>query len=52
MVDQQISHKHPDSELRINTLEVQVKKLQEQVEDIQLKLQTHDHPHSLLTAHH
>jgi len=45
MAAQQTSHKHPDSEQRIKTLEEQVKKLQ-QVRDLQQKLQTHDHPHS------
>ena len=46
MAEQQTSHKHPDSEQRIKTLEEQGKKLQQDVRDLQQKLQTHEHPHS------
>ncbi len=46
MAEQHAGHKHPDSDERIKTLETQLKKLQEEVRDLQKKLQTHDHPHS------
>jgi chaperonin cofactor prefoldin len=46
MSDKQTSHKRPDSDQRIKTLEEQVKKRQQEVRDLQQKMQTHDHPHS------
>ncbi len=46
MVQQKASHKHPDSEQRIKTLEKQFKKLQQEVRDVKQKLQKHDHPHT------
>ncbi len=46
MAEQQTGHKHPDTEQRIKSLEEQLKKVQNEVRDLQQKLQTHDHPHS------
>jgi len=46
MAETQSSHKHPDTEQRIKALEDQLKKAQQDIRDLQQKLQTHDHPHS------
>ncbi|MEO7029645.1 MAG: hypothetical protein ABI147_09615 [Acidobacteriaceae bacterium] len=39
-------HQHEDYDRRILALEEQIKKLQQQLSEVQSKLQTHDHPHS------
>lgn len=46
MAEKRDSHRHPDYDDRIKTLEAEVKKLQKQVEELQHKLETHDHPHT------
>jgi chaperonin cofactor prefoldin len=43
---QSISHLHPDYDQRIKVLEEQIKKLQNEVNDLKHKLETHDHPHT------
>jgi chaperonin cofactor prefoldin len=42
----QHSHKHPEVEQRVKTLEAKTKKLEKAVRDLQHKLKTHGHPHT------
>lgn len=46
MAEEQTGHKHPDSDQRVQALEEQMKKLQQEVRDLQRKMETHDHPHT------
>lgn len=46
MGERKADHKHQDSDDRINALEEQAKKLQQEVRDLQKKIETHDHPYS------
>jgi len=40
------SHRHPDYNKRIKTLEKLVKKLEKQIDEVQHRLKTHGHPHT------
>jgi len=46
MADKRDSHHHPDYDQRIKALEEQVKKLDQELQQVRQKLDTHDHPHS------
>jgi len=45
MADQR-AHHHPDYDQRIKALEEQIKKMQKELQDLQHKVRTHDHPHT------
>ena len=42
----QHSHKHPQVEHRVRTLEAKTKNLEKAVRDLQRKFKTHGHPHT------
>jgi len=46
MTAKQHSHKHPEVEQRMKTLEAKTKKLEKELRELQRKFKTHDHPHS------
>ncbi len=46
MADKRESHHHPDYDERIKALEKQVNKLEQELQQVRQKLETHDHPHS------
>jgi chaperonin cofactor prefoldin len=46
MADVKRGHHHPDYDQRIKAVEEQMQKLQQQVRELQQKLETHDHPHT------
>jgi len=46
MAVKQHSHKHPQVEQRLKTLEAKAKKLEKAVRDLQQNVKTHEHPHT------
>jgi len=40
------SHKHPEVEQRVRTVEAKMKKLEKQLRALQQQLKAHNHPHT------